>query len=337
MIREDNVTLVTLQEDLRNERVNLKEYVTRSEGAALFTVAINKHLLNTYKSHPSTYSQIATTITKGDGEGKTLRFPSMFGCNPQYVPELSEIPFGNLDITSTTVEAEKFGLRMGISQEMIDDNEVSLINWTVGRVGVKMSELRDQEFFKCLHTYVNTFGAAVCQDVDMFLGNKNRGAFYTTGTSTNVVCGSAANWEDIINTGLSILKSQTITVAGQIYKYPVYANTILVNSVRELALRKVLSSPTVVIGTGLGAIGMVGGGRNVFNGLLNIVASPYVSRGTAFILEAGRGLIMLDREAIRVDRQTNWAFEAEEVKAITRFMPAVIEERSLLTVGLNTA
>ena len=75
----------------------------------------------------------------------------------------------------------------------------------------------------------------------------------------------------------------------------------------------------------------------MFNGILNIVVSPFVGRGQAYILQAGRGLIMLEREAIRTDRMSNWAFEAEEVKAIARFMPAVIEERSIFGVLLGTA
>lgn len=339
MIREDNVSLSTLQEDLRNERVPLKEYVARKEGSALFTVAINKHLINTYKSYESTFSRVFTTITKGDGEGSTLRFPSLFGCNPQYIPELSEIPFDNLDITSTTVEAQKFGLRMGISQEMIDDNEISLINWTVGRIGTKMAELRDQEAFKCIHANNSLLGESVDQSLAIHLGNRNRGVFYATGTCTNRLSGTAVAWENLISTAINSLRTQTFTLAAQTYLNPVYANTILVNSNAELALRKVLNSPLIVMATGIGQGNAthVGGGNNVFNGLLNIVASPYVARGTAYILEAGRGLIFLEREAIRTDRMTNWAFEAEEVKAITRFMPAVIEERSLFAIGLGTA
>lgn len=343
MIREDNVTLQTLQEDLKNDRIPLKEYVGRNEGSALFTVAINKQLLNTYKSFPSVYNRVFSVIKKGDGEGRQVRFPNMFGVNPQYVPELSEVPFDQLDITSTTVEAIKFGLRMGVSQEMIDDNEVSLIGWTVGMVGYKMAELRDIESFKCLDTYHSaTGGAAVDSTTTGIVGNRNLGITYTTATFTNDLSASAADWEIIINTALNVLRSQTITFREQVYRYPVFANTILCNSVRELALRKVLNSPVVIMGTGIGKTSnagadQVGGGQNVFNGLLNIVATPYVARGSAYIMQAQRGLAFLDREAIRTDREKNWAYEAEEVKAITRFMPAVIEQRSIFAIYLGTA
>ena len=128
MIREDNITLQTLSEDLTNEDITLKEYITRSEGAALFTVAINKELLNAYQNYPVAYKKVFNVIS---GEKKDLRFPSIFGLKPEFIPELSEIPFDAMDVSSTTIYPRKFGLRAGISQEMIDDNEVSLLAWTM--------------------------------------------------------------------------------------------------------------------------------------------------------------------------------------------------------------
>lgn len=341
MIREDNVTLETLREDLVRDHIPLKEYVTRSEGAALFTVAINKQLLNTYKAYDSDWNKVATTVTKGDGEGRTVRFPSMFGCNPQYIPELSEVPFGDLDITSTTVEAEKFGLRMGISNEMIDDNEVSLISWITSRMGTKMAELQDQEFFKMLDTH-GTGGAGVDSTVVCYIGNRNRGVYYTTSTHTNNLSATAAYWEAIISTGMNTLKTQTVTLRGETYRYPVYADTIIVNAREEIALRKILNAATVVMATGIGAVpgsnaAGQNAGTNIFNGMLKLVATPYIGRGQAYITQAGRGLVMLMREPIRVERQPNWAFEAEEAKIITRFMPAEIEERSQFVISLGTA
>lgn len=340
MIREDNVTLQTLQEDLAAEHISLKEYIGRNEGALLFTVAINKHLLNSYKSFPSVANQVFTTVPKGDGEGRQIRFPNIWGCNPKYIPELSEVPFDQLDISAVTVQAEKFGLRMGISQEMIDDNEVSLINWTVGMVGTKMAELRDQEAFKMLDTYHATGGGGVDSTINTFLGNQNRGATYTTATLTNDLSATAVNWEVLIATAITTLKTQTVTLLGQTYRYPVYADTLIVPSLRELAVRKVINVSTVVMATGLGhanaAVTQLAG-SNLFQGILNVVASPYVGRGQSYIVQKGRGLVIVEREAIRVDRKANWEYEAEEVKAISRFMPAVIDERSIFGVYLGTA
>ena len=100
MIREDNITLQSLEEDLRSSKLTLKEYVTRSEGSALFTVALNKSLLDAYTNYPSAYKKVFKVI---QNDGKDVRFPNIFGVNIDYVPELSEIPFGDMDISSTTI------------------------------------------------------------------------------------------------------------------------------------------------------------------------------------------------------------------------------------------
>lgn len=344
MIREDNVTLQTLQEDLMRDKIALKEYVTRSEGTQLFTTAINKHLLTMYKSVPTSYQKVFMTIQKGDGEGRTVSFPSMNGVNPQYVPELSEVPFSNMDITATTVQADKHGLRMGVSQEMIDDNEVSLITWLVGMVGQKMAVEVDEECFKALDTWFST-GAALANGIVTSKGRTNRGAFYTTGTLTyGCTHSGTATWEEIITTALGVMRNATITLNGITYRTPMFPNTIITNSLRDLPLRRLLASAGQVYATGMspstlssGATTLLSNGANPFNGLLNIVANPYTHRGIAYITEAGRGLVLLMREPIRVERQANWAFEAEEVKAITRFCPAVVEERSVFGITLNTA
>ena len=340
-IREDNITLDSLFEDLAREKVTLKEYVTRSEHSDLFTVGINKKILDGFKEHPSVYTQLFDVIKKGDGEGRTVRFPTLYGVSPEYVPELSEIPFGDMDDTATTVEAVKFGLRMGISQEMIDDNEVGLLNWTVKKLGERMGSLRDQECFKALHTYHAT-GASADGSVATYIGNRNRGAYYTTGAFTNGTSGSAAlAWETLLVNAMDTLKNQTISFGGNTYKIPVYPDTVVVNDVRALGLRKLLNSSTIIIATGIGdttnALVNMNAGSNLWNGMLNIVASPYCPRGGAYILKAKRGLVLLERKAPSIDKKANWAFDAQEVKATTRFMPAVIEERSIFAVNAGTA
>jgi len=339
-IREDNITLTTLFEDLARERVTLKEYVTRGEHSSLFTVAIDKQLMDIVKAHPTVYSKVAAVINKGDGQGRTVRFPSLYGINPEYVPELSEIPFSDMDDTATTVEAVKFGVRMGISQEMIDDNEVGLIDWTLGTVGVRIGVLRDQEFFKALHTY-NATGAAVDTSLSTYIGNRNRGAYYTTGSFTYQQSASAANWEQLLNTAIQQMANQTITLQGETYKTPVFVDTIVANSVRDISLRKLLRSATIIQSTGIGDAGNASvtqvAGNNIWNGALNVITTPYMARGQAYLLSSKRGLVMLDRKPVEITRNKNWAFDAEEVKATTRFMPAVIEQRSIFSILLGTA
>ena len=340
MIREDNITFESLVEDLTREKVSIKEYVTRSEHSSLFTTVINKKVLANFTTHPTVYQQIFDVITVGDGEGSDIRFPSLLGVNPEYTPELSEILFSDLDDTSITVSPVKYAVRMGISQEMIDDNEVGLMDWMIKETGRKMAILRDQESFKALHTY-NSTGAVVDQSLATHIGNRSRGAFYTTGAFTNQMSATAANWEQVLNTAIQQMKDQTITFGGHTYRVPRFVDTIIANSVRDISLRKLLRSATIVQATGVGdtdnaSITQVSS-NNIWNGQLNVITTPYMARGQAYLTQGKRGLVFLERQPVTVDQNANWAFDAKEVRARTRFMPAVVEERSMFSILLGTA
>lgn len=337
MIREDNVTLETLQEDLNTEGITLKEYVTRSEGGALFTVSLNKVLIGKYNTFPSVHKQIMKTVTLGDGQGSDVKFPDMNGINPAYVPELSEIPFANMDITSTTVEADKFAIRAGISQEMIDDNEVQLLNWTMGMIGTKMAESEDEEAIKAIHTYSST-GAVVDTSVPTYKGRYNRGVYHLTGSHSIGMSASALSWEHIINTGMNMMESQTITLLGETYRYPVMANTLFLHTSKALGARKVLSSANIIMLSGIGVNGNdthVGAGPNLYNGLLTVVASPFCPQWSAWMFDRGRGsMVFLQRKSPAIDKNANWAFDAQEVRAKSRFRAAVIEEKGIFPIYL---
>jgi len=337
MIREDNVTLESLTEDLKSEGVTLKEYVTRSEGGALFTVSLNKVLIDKYNTFPSVHKRIMKTVTLGDGQGSDVKFPDLNGINPAYVPELSEIPFANQDITSTTVEPDKYAIRAGISQEMIDDNEVGLLGWTMSMVGTKMAETEDEEAIKALHTYANV-AATVDTSLLTYKGRYNRGVYHLTGTCTNTFSATALDWEQIINTGLNVMQSQTITLLGETYRYPVMPNTLFIHTSKAIGAKKVLASSKIIVLTGTVSPGSnthVGGGNNFFNGLLNVVESPYCPARTAYILDTNRGsVVFLQRKSPSIDKNANWAFDAQEVRAKSRFRAAVIEERGVMPVLL---
>lgn len=334
MIREDNITLETLTEDLKTEGITLKEYVTRSEGAALFTTSLNKILIAKYNTFPSVHKIIMKTVTLGDGQGSDVKFPDLNGINPAYVPELSEIPFANMDITSTTVMADKYAIRAGISQEMIDDNETQLLSWTMGMIGTKMAETEDEEAIKALHTYCAT-GAAVDTSVPTYKGRYNRGVYHLTGTTTNGLSATALDWEVIVNTAMNALQSQTITLLGETYRYPVMANMLFLHTSKAIGARKVLATPTVTVMSGVGAPGgggTYGGGTkaNLYNGLLTVVASPFCPNRTAWIFDVNRGsMVFLQRKSPAIDKNANWAFDAQEVRARSRFRAAVIEQRGL--------
>ncbi|KKK88203.1 hypothetical protein LCGC14_2745550, partial [marine sediment metagenome] len=290
--------------------------------------------------HPTVYQQIFEVIKIGDGQGTDTRFPTLYGINPVFVPELGEIPFGDIDDTSTTVSPVKFGIRMGISQEMIDDNEVGLVDFMSRKTGQQMAILRDQESFKALHTF-NMTGAVVDQSLPTHISNKKRGAFYTTGAFTNQQSATAVNWETLLNTAIQQMKDQEITFNNETYKIPVFVDTIIANSVRDISLRKLLRTTTVIQATGMGDTdnGLVThvAGNNIWNGALNVITTPYMARGQAYLVQGRRGLVFLERKPVSVQQNANWAFDAQETRALTRFMPAVVEERSMFSILLGTA
>ena len=266
--------------------------------------------------------------------------PGLNGINPEVIPELSEIPFGDLEETSVNVEPYKFGIRMGISQEMIDDNEVGLMGWIMTRVGTRMGILRDQETFKALHTF-NSTAAAIDQTLATYMGNRNRGLYYTTGTFTNEVSATALEWEEVLNTGIQLMKDQNITIRGNVYRIPVMVDTIIANSVADIPLRKILRASTVVVATGVAGVDGIAktqlAGTNVWQGALRVITTPYQARGGAYLVEGKRGMVFLERKPVEISQNANWAFDAQEARALTRFMPAVVEERSMCTINYGTA
>lgn len=340
-IREDNITFESLTEDLAREKITLKEYVTRTEHSNLFTTTINKKVLASFQDHPTVYQQLFDIVRIGDGEGSDIRFPTLYGINPEYVPELGEIPFSDIDDTATVVSPVKFGVRMGISQEMIDDNEVGLIDWVLRKTGQRVGILRDQESFKAVHGFFSLIGESVDSSISTFIGNRKRGAFYTTGTSTNFLSATALNWEVVFNTAIQHMKDQTITIQGQAYRIPVFVNTIVANSRDDVNLRKVLRATTTVLATGIADTNRVAktqlAGTNIWNGMLNVITTPFMPKGSAYLVEGKRGFVFLERKPVEISQNKNWAFDAAEVKATTRFMPAVVEERSVFVIGLGTA
>ena len=133
----------------------------------------------------------------------------------------------------------------------------------------------------------------------------------------------------------------TFNYICDIYHIPVYGNTLIAHTRHEFGLAALLRSVTTVLATGLstpqGASKTLLPGSNVWQGVLKLISTPYCPEGGQFITEGKRGLIMLERKAPSIDKQPNWAFDAQEARAITRFMPAVIEERSILAINGGTA
>jgi len=326
---KEGMTLDQITEVMHKDRLTIKEVLTTSEGAQLFVAAIDKKLLDAYNTHPSTWQAIADEIIT---DGSDIRLPELVGVKAFYVPEMGEIPFADVDITGNTYQMQSFKTRLGISQEMIEDNKVNLMGWMTQKCGNKMKELEDIETYKCLDTY-NATGRAV-NTYNTFVGEENRGVFYTTATFTNSLSGTALNWQDIISTSMVTLQTQTRTINGKAYDYPVYADTIICNPSREMGLRQILNASINVVTTGL-ANNVMLAGSNLFQGALRLVSSPRVATRLAYVTQAKKGLVLFRHQLYRqprVEKTANFAYDAQEVKAVTRFLPAVIDQRAFVPV-----
>lgn len=323
------MSLDELTEVMRQDKLTIQELLTKSEGAALFVTTLDKKLMDAYNSIPAKWQLVADEIIT---DGSDIRLPEMIGVQGYLKPELSEIPFADVDITGTTYAMQSFGLRLGVSNEMIEDNKINLIGWMTQKAGERMKELEDIEVFKCLDTRNSTGGAV--NTFNVFAGQENRGLNYPTGGFTNGLSGSAMVWEDIISTAMTTMQVQTQTVNNRVYSIPVYPNQIICNPSRELSIRKVLGAAMVVVGTGLNNATNVGG-SNIFNNMLNIVSTPRIHARQVYIAEAKKGLVLFRHQnyrSPRVEKTANFPYDATEIKAISRFWPAVINQRTIYAV-----
>lgn len=320
--------------EARKGGFNLKEYLTRSEAPGLFTQAINDMLIRAAQPElPDVWNQLYTTI-RLDGR-RDINFPSIRGVNPDLVPELGEFAFVDQALTSITVEPRKFGMRFGVSNEMIADNEVGYLGYIATERGRAHRELRRREAMKAI-SFFSTGGVTSTGAI----GIRNHGFFYPQGGYTNIVSGSSQSWEQMIGRASVLLKNQTVTVADMTIQFPVTPNFILANPTWEMSIKKVLNAGITVVGVGIGpGPGMSGtnvAGTNVFGGMLSIqVYDPTIPTAVAFIGQAGRGLVFIEREPLQLDDNQNFGFDATEMRTKERFLPAVVEERFICELALS--
>ena len=314
---------------------NLLEYLTRSEATQAFSTALNDKLIQGLNPElPQAYDLVYDTVNINR---KNITFPSIRGINPDLVPELAEFKFVDHALTSITVEPRKFGQRIGISRELLEDNEIGMIGWRTREAGRAHRELRRREHFKCLGYY--STGPAVCTGI---VGTRNHGIFYPQNGYTNFISATAMNWEQRIARAMDQLLQQTITVGDQTIAFPVYADTIVANPSHQVAIQKVLNSVITVAGTGVGPVGAAIGadsnlaGTNIFRGKLPIqIYDPTIATAQAFVLQSKRGLASVRRTDLEIETYENKPFDGDELKSRERFLPAVIEERFICDIQIT--
>src|SRR3990167_1483730 len=328
-----NEELQKLLREVKQRTFNVKEYISRSEGAVLFTQAINTMLVQGLQPElPDAVNQLFTTIPLNGR--RNINFPSVRGFVPDLVHELAEFKFVDQDYTSITVEPSKFGMRLGYSRKMLDDNEVGLMGWRALEVGRSHRQLRRREAIKAMSFF--STGPSTTTGI---IGIRNHGLFYPQGGYSNFISATALPWENIIALAMRTLKSQTITVADMTIEFPVTPNFVLANPHHEMSVKKVLNASITVVGTGVGINAATQGanvaGSNVFGGSIPIqIFDPAIPTGQALIGAAGRGTVWVERDPLQVDEETNLAYDAVAVRSRERFLPAVIENRFICDIQM---
>ena len=305
----------------------IDEFLTRSEGPQLFTTAINDILI------AAGAPEVGDTTTQLYREvpisRRDITFPSIRGINPDLIREGMAPNLVQHRFTSVSVTPQKFGLDIGITNEMLEDNEVGLMGWRAGEIGRSHRELDRREGIKALSFF--STGPAVTTGV---VGIRNHGVTYVQGGYTNFFSGTANSWEGRVQRAIAILKVQTITVGDQVISFPVTPDTIVANPTHEQSIRKVLNANIVVISAGLAGANLPG--SNIFNGIItNQVYDPTMPTGQAFVLASKRGLAKVTRVPLSVDEFDDRQFDVTRLKTRTRYLHAVIEELFICDIQIG--
>ena len=317
-------------EEARHGKLNILEYLSRSEGPQLFSTVLNDLLLQGASPEiPDNWQSIYTELTINR---RDIAFPSIDGGNVDLVLELGEFKSNSIALSSVTIEPQKFGRRMPFSREMADDNEVDLLGWRTRELGREHREQKRREAFKCLSFF--STGPATQTGI---IGNSNHGVFYPKGGFTNFISGTGASWEEIIGLSIQRLMAQTYTVGNQTVNFPVTPTHLVTHPHHMMAVMKVLSPAITVVGTGIGPAGQVNNvaGSNIFKGVIQPIFDPTIVTGQAFVLQAKQGLAMVNRDGLSIETYEDYKFDIDDIKSRERYLPGVIRERYVCDVQLS--
>lgn len=325
-----------IKEAKKTRNFNLKEFLTRSEGPELFTTVLSDKLWQGAGPELSTPIESIYDSFRLE-QGIDVRFPSMRGMNPDLVPENGEYQRADWEITSITVEPQKFGMLIGLTREMINQSQLSLIGRSAMVAGMGHGDLRRREHAKAL----SAFSTLATRSTGT-IGLTDHGYRYPSIGYTNVLSASAApflSWEARINFAMVTLANQrvTITAKGIDIPFPVVPDTIVANPHHRLEIAKVLNGGITVVSVGISTgAGNNVAGSNVFNGLIqNQVYDPEIPTGQAFILKRGAGLVSVRRSDLTLDEFQNFYFDAQDIKSREEFLPAVVEERYIFELQIT--
>ena len=319
-------------EEARHGKLNILEYLSRSEGPQLFSTALNDLLLQgAMPELPDSWQQLYSEITI---QRRDINFPSIDGGTVDLVPELGEFKSNTIAFSSVTVTPQKFGRILPFSREMADDNEVDLLGWRTRELGRESREQRRREAFKCLASF--STGPAVASNI---IGNTDHGFRYPQGGYSNLVSATGASWEEIIGRSIQRLASQTYTVGNQTVNFPVTPTHIVAHPHHMMAILKVLSPAITVVATGIGSQGNATNvaGSNIFKGVIQPIFDPTLVTAQAFVLAAKQGLVMVNRDPLTLETKEDYKFDVDDMKVRERYLPAVVRERFIADVQMSAA
>ena len=322
-----------LYDQAKKGKLNLLEYLSRSEGSALFSTALSDLLVREASPElPDAWTQIYSMINISR---RDLNFPSIRGVNPDLVPELGEFKSVSPAFTSITVTPQKFGMRIPFSREMAEDNEVDLLAWRTSEAGRAHRELQRREAMKALAVF--STGPSIPTAV---VGIRDHGVRYPTVGYTNFLTATADSWEVRIARAMNSLMSQTITVADMTIQFPVTPNFIVAHPTHQQAIQKVLNASITVVGTGVGNASVNNGvnvaGTNIFRGVIPIqIFDPTLTTNQAFIGAAKRGLVFVRRTEPEIELFEDKLIDVDDMKTRERFLPAVVEERFICDLQIT--
>ena len=322
-----------LLKEVNKRDFNLKEFLTRSEGPELFTDLINTKLLDGFNGvFPSMLEDIYETIPLS--QGRTIRFPSVRGIRPDHVPELAEYQRSEWEITGVSVEVDKIGGLLGISREMIDDNQVGLIGIRAKMAGAGHAQQKQEEMAKCLSFY--STGPAVSTGS---FGFTDHGVRYPAIGYTNVFSATALGWETILARSRHLLWTQqvTITAKGIQFPFPVVPDFLLANPHHEMDIRKVINASITTIVSGIQGLQVNNvAGTNVFQNIIsNLFFNPTLPTGQCIIGMRKLGAVVVQKDGLEVDEYQNFYYDANDLKTRERYKPAVIEDRYFIDVQMS--
>lgn len=321
-----------LQEAMKNKSFNLKEFLTRSEGPELFTTVLNDRLFGAQPSLTNGFLSIYDTVPMD--AGRTVRFPSLRGINADFVPENGEFQRSDWELTATEVEPVKFGILLGLTREMIEHSQLSIIGRQMDMCRSAHEELLRREMAKCL-----SFFSTGASKTTGAIGLTNHGAFYPSpaGGYTNFISGTAMSYEQRISEAFVTLMSQrvTITAKGIDLPFPVMPDTIICHPTHKTQIRKILNAGITVVAAGDKGTTNVAG-NNILNGELpNQIFDPEIPSGQILIGRSKLGTVLVRQSNLQLDEFNNLYFDATDVRSKEEFLPAVVEDRYWVDIQIS--